>query len=94
MNGVQLLLKCVREFTTRESGVPFTIMEGTVWFKKSFDIAPGGYEVTVLEKVNGGAWTGIKAKVRDERITECFVTVPLRETPEPVDQCDCEHCNC
>lgn len=83
--GGHLLLRCVREFTTRESGVPFTVMEGTVWFKVGFDIVPGGYEVTLLEKVNGGALTGVVAKVRDERVTDCFETVPLRECPEPVE---------
>ena len=89
MFGAQLLLKCVREFTTRESGVPFTIMEGTVWFKKSFDIAPGGYELTVLEKVDGALFTGICAKVRDERVMECFESVPLMECPEPIRACQC-----
>lgn len=101
MDGAQLLLKCTKEFTTRESGIPFTVMAGTVWFKRSFDIAPGGYELTVLEQVNGGAFTGVCAKVRDERVTECFESVPLRECPEPVEvgngccNGDCNgNCNC
>jgi len=94
MFGVPLLLKCVREFTTRESGVPFTVMEDTTWFKKAFDIAPGGYELTVLEKVDGALFTGICVKVRDERIRDCFENVPLRECPEPIDhECSCG-CGC
>lgn len=82
-----MLLRCVREFTTRESGVPFTIMKNTVWYKASYDYAPGGYEIVLLEMVNGGAFTGIIARVRAEKVNgEYFESVPLRECPEPVNE--------
>lgn len=81
-----MLLKCVREFTTREDGFPFTLMEGTVWYKSTFDYAPGGYEIAVLEKVTGGAFTGVMARVRIEKIGEYFESIPLVECPEPVNE--------
>lgn len=82
-----MLLKCIREFTTRENGgIPFTLMEGTVWYKSSFDYAPGGYELIVLEQVERGEFTGIVTKVRLERINDrkLMEPVPLMECPIPV----------
>ena len=79
-----MLLKCVREFTTRESGFPFTLTEGTVWYKATFEYAPGGYEIVVLEKVASGKFTGVVARVRYERISECFESIPFMECPELV----------
>ena len=81
--GSELLLRCVREFTTKESGFPFTIMEGTVWYKYTFEYTPGGYETVVLEKVTNGSFTGVVARVRYERISECFESIPFMECPEP-----------
>lgn len=87
-----MLLRCVREFTTRETGVPFTIMEGTVWYKASFDVQRGGYEDVVLEQMDGAMFTGIIAKVRLERVNEYFEPVPLHECPEPIGRCTCGMC--
>lgn len=85
--GGHVLLRCVREFTTREGGVPFTVREGTVWYKASFEYALGGYEIALLEMVNGGAYTGIIARVRAERVnSDYFAIVPFMECPEPVNE--------
>ena len=81
-----MLLKCIRKFTTRESGFPFTLAEGTVWYKATYEYALGGYEIAVLEKVAGGAFTGVMARVRAERIGECFESIPFMECPEPVSE--------
>lgn len=81
-----MLLICKRGFVTNESGIPYTFMEGTVWYKATYEIAPGGYEDIVLEKMDGGAFTGVIAKVRAEKVNDrtLFDVVPLTQCPEPV----------
>ncbi len=77
-----LLLRCIREFTTRENGgIPFTVSEGTVWYRKGVDYAPGGYEIVVMEQVVGGELNGVTAMMRTRYATECFDPVPLKECP-------------
>lgn len=75
-----MLLKCTESFETREGGYPRTLEEGTVWYKSTYDYADGGYELVVLERVDGGAFTNDVVRVRLERL-ECFEAVPPSEGP-------------
>lgn len=82
-----MLLRCTTPFETREGASPRTIDEGTVWYMATQRHPLGGYEVAVLERVDGGAWTGDIAMVRLEMLSPSiglFELVPLSECPEPI----------
>ena len=75
-----MLFTCKRSFETREGAFPRTIEEGGLWFLVGQD-HPGGYEVAILERVEGGEWTGDKATVRASRLTSDFDIVPYVSNP-------------
>lgn len=79
-----MLLRCTETFETREGGYPRTIDEGTVWYKTRCKIAPGGYELVQLERIDGAAFTGDMVWVRLMRTIENFDSVPPIQCPEPI----------
>jgi len=82
MRGAALLLRCVREFTTRENdGIPFIVMEQTIWYRRGVDYAPGGYEIVIMEQVVNGEFNGVTTRVRTKAANDFFEPVPLKECP-------------
>jgi hypothetical protein len=81
-----MLLRCIKSFETREGGVARTIDEGTVWYKARHDIARGGYELVIIERVEGGAFTGVMATVRLDKVMdpELFEPVPPSQETVPI----------
>ena len=73
-----MLLRCTRTFETRETGVPYTVSEGTVWQRSSHKVAMGGYEIAVMDKVESGRYTDT-AQIRVERLVDHFELVPPGE---------------
>lgn len=81
-----MLLRCKRPFETREGGIATTIDEGTVWYRARHDVARGGYELVVMERVEDGAFTGVTVTVRLERANDAdlFEPVPPHECATPI----------
>ena len=79
-----MIIRCTKTFETREGGTPATVDEGTVWYKATHRVAPGGYELMVLERVEGGAFMGEVVQVRLDRIADSFEAVPPADCVVPV----------
>ena len=72
-----------RTFETREGGYPFEIEKGTVWQATKMDVADGGYEIAIIERVEGGAYVDVQ-RVRLDRLGTNFEAVPRDEIAYPI----------
>ena len=74
-----MVYRCTKTFETREYGYPREVDEGTVWYVKGQMVARGGYECVDILRIENGVYTADYARVRLDRLLECFEPVPLRE---------------
>lgn len=78
-----MLRRCTETFETREGGYPFEIEKGTVWQATKMDVADGGYEIAIIERVEGGAYVDVQ-RVRLDRLGTNFEAVPRDEIAYPI----------
>lgn len=80
-----MLKRCIKTFETREGGYAREVEKGTVWQETMMDIADGGYELAVIERIEDGAYVD-QVRIRLDKLNdrEYFEVVPRDEIAYPI----------